>query len=234
VVVSIKGMNTAYNQIYHFATLEEGLEVLKTYNQDHLDLDVNIIISTYNYRSKSKYRLKNTYSLLRKKNYSRQFRSIKQSNSLKIYFVDDINSPFFIDSILPNSLAICTGFSQIFSPQLLSRFSLAINIHQSLLPFYKGPIPTYWCMKNEEKWTGFTVHKMAHKIDGGQILFQKKIPINHSNHLELQKDISFEVANCFQDLLLKILSNETNWYTQLNAMNIYLHHPDYLGFPEKA
>ena len=56
-----------------------------------------------------------------------------------------------------------------------------INRHTSLLPSYKGIYPIFWCMLNDEKFVGVTVHTMTSKIDEGTILTQQKIPKKKQN-----------------------------------------------------
>jgi methionyl-tRNA formyltransferase len=52
-----------------------------------------------------------------------------------------------------------------------------INAHSSLLPEYKGLMPTFWVLKNNEKVTGVTVYRLTEGIDDGPIINQAKIPI---------------------------------------------------------
>ena len=52
-----------------------------------------------------------------------------------------------------------------------------INIHPSLLPEYRGPVPTAWAILNGEVETGITIHLMDENIDTGNLLVQKKISI---------------------------------------------------------
>lgn len=52
-----------------------------------------------------------------------------------------------------------------------------INIHPGLLPFYRGPVPTAWAIKNGETCFGITIHNMDQGIDTGDILIQKKYSI---------------------------------------------------------
>lgn len=62
-----------------------------------------------------------------------------------------------------------------------SIFSLArrgaFNIHPSLLPYYRGPVPTMWAIENGEKEFGITIHKIDKGIDTGSIAYQEKYPI---------------------------------------------------------
>ncbi|SAK94812.1 putative formyltransferase [Caballeronia fortuita] len=53
----------------------------------------------------------------------------------------------------------------------------AYNMHGSLLPKYRGRVPTNWAVINGETETGATLHEMAEKPDAGAILAQTPVPI---------------------------------------------------------
>lgn len=53
-----------------------------------------------------------------------------------------------------------------------------INLHPSLLPLYRGAAPVEWAIINGEKETGVTVQMINEKLDAGDIVLQKKIPLN--------------------------------------------------------
>ena len=78
-------------------------------------------------------------------------------------------------------------YRQILPKPLLSlaKFS-AINIHPSLLPNYRGPVPTAWIIENGEKYFGITIHLMDDGIDTGDILIQEK-------YLILKNETGFEL-----------------------------------------
>ncbi len=82
--------------------------------------------------------------------------------------VRDINPDYIFSvyyrQILPKSLLSSAKFS-------------SINIHPSLLPKYRGPVPTAWAIENGEKHFGITIHLMDEGIDTGDILVQEKYPI---------------------------------------------------------
>lgn len=50
------------------------------------------------------------------------------------------------------------------------------NIHPSLLPDYRGRHPTFWATVRGEKALGITLHKVAAKIDAGEIIAQRSAP----------------------------------------------------------
>ncbi|GAB7537224.1 formyltransferase [Burkholderia sp. 22PA0099] len=53
----------------------------------------------------------------------------------------------------------------------------AYNMHGSLLPKYRGRVPTNWAVLNGETDTGATLHEMAAKPDAGAIIGQTAVPI---------------------------------------------------------
>ncbi len=52
---------------------------------------------------------------------------------------------------------------------------LAINLHPSLLPAYRGPDPVFWQLQRDEKQTGISLHVVSEALDSGPILLQKSI-----------------------------------------------------------
>ncbi len=55
----------------------------------------------------------------------------------------------------------------------------SINIHQGLAPFYRGGPTVFWELFNDEKKVGITVHFVAAKVDTGDIILQKIIPLRY-------------------------------------------------------
>jgi methionyl-tRNA formyltransferase len=53
----------------------------------------------------------------------------------------------------------------------------AYNVHGSLLPKYRGRVPTNWAVLNGETETGATLHEMTVKPDAGAIVAQTSVPI---------------------------------------------------------
>lgn len=56
------------------------------------------------------------------------------------------------------------------------------NLHASLLPQYRGAAPINHAIINGEKETGVTTFFLTHRIDTGNIICQKKIPINPTDN----------------------------------------------------
>ena len=55
----------------------------------------------------------------------------------------------------------------------------SINIHQGLAPIYRGGPTVFWELYNGEKEIGITVHYVAPKVDTGDIILQKTLPLRY-------------------------------------------------------
>ena len=54
---------------------------------------------------------------------------------------------------------------------------VAINVHGSLLPKYRGRTPHVWAIINGEREAGITAHQLTREMDAGGILAQRTVPI---------------------------------------------------------
>lgn len=77
------------------------------------------------------------------------------------------------------NIGLILGFSRILPENLLNIFKYGIyNLHASELPKYRGAMPLYWQIRNGEKRTALTVHRVTHIIDSGEIIIQVPIDID--------------------------------------------------------
>jgi methionyl-tRNA formyltransferase len=98
--------------------------------------------------------------------------SISSPNKISSKVLDEIKK------INPD-IIISAYYRKIFPKELLNLSRLGvINIHPSLLPYYRGPVPTAWAILNNEKEFGITIHQVDSGIDTGDILVQKKYEIH--------------------------------------------------------
>lgn len=85
-----------------------------------------------------------------------------------------------IKSYEPDLLISIAG-NQIFKQPLIDLAAKGcLNLHTALLPKYRGLMPSFWVLKNNEKETGVSVFFVDKGIDSGPILVQKNLPI-HEN-----------------------------------------------------
>ena len=105
---------------------------------------------------------------------------------------------------------IClAGFMKILSEKFIKKFKKKIlNIHPSLLPKYKGLNTHKRVLKNNEKYSGSTVHFVTPKLDSGKIILQKKIKVLKSDNVKiLEKKILKIEHKLYPEAIYKILSN---------------------------
>jgi methionyl-tRNA formyltransferase len=52
-----------------------------------------------------------------------------------------------------------------------------LNLHPSLLPAYRGPMPEFWVLRSGESSSGVTIHLMDEHFDTGDVLLQERFTI---------------------------------------------------------
>lgn len=100
--------------------------------------------------------------------------SYNNLNSIKLH------NPDLLISILGN---------QIFKKSLIDLAPKGcINLHSALLPKYRGLMPTFWVLKNNERHTGVSVFFVDEGIDSGPIIVQEKVEIGNKTQQQLIKE----------------------------------------------
>ena len=83
-------------------------------------------------------------------------------------------------------LLISIAGNQIFKLPLINLAPKGcLNLHTALLPKYRGLMPSFWVIKNNEKYTGVSIFFVDEGIDSGEILVQKKVEIGNKTQAEL-------------------------------------------------
>jgi methionyl-tRNA formyltransferase len=74
---------------------------------------------------------------------------------------------------LQPDLIVVACFPYIFPPTLLElpRYG-CLNLHPSLLPAYRGPLPLFWMARQGERRAGVTLHFLDEALDTGDIVAQ--------------------------------------------------------------
>ena len=145
-------------------------------------------------------------------------KKILRANGIKIIeLIGDINSDQNVQIIKneqPDLLISILG-NQIFKKQI---FDLApkgcLNLHTALLPKYRGLMPSFWVLKNNEKKTGVSVFLVDKGIDSGPILVQNEIQIGNMTQAELIRETKLlgmkaiiEAIHLIQDNTVKLIPN---------------------------
>ena len=133
------------------------------------------------------------------KNYAIKFknRSIFEKQSLKLM------KKYNIDMIC------LAGFMKIVSGNFIKKFANPIlNIHPSLLPKYKGLNTHLRAIKNKDKFSGASVHKVTQKLDSGKIILQKKIRILKKDTVKsLEKKVLKIEHEIYPKAIVKFITN---------------------------
>ena len=133
------------------------------------------------------------------KNYAIKFknRSIFEKQSLKLM------KKYNIDMIC------LAGFMKILSGNFIKKFANPIlNIHPSLLPKYKGLNTHLRAIKNKDKFTGASVHKVTQRLDSGKIILQKKIKILKKDTVKsLEKKVLKIEHEIYPKAIVKFITN---------------------------
>jgi hypothetical protein len=140
----------------------------------------------------------------------------------RLLFVRDVNDPAFVGGISPGDHGIIASFDQIFRRPLIGAFTSLVNWHPSVLPMYRGPMPTYWCLLNGEDTTGFSVHEVTPQVDAGPILYQEAVPIARGHDwASLNREIAIRAQLAFRRYLASLVGRDELPRRLVDAGGVY-------------
>lgn len=109
---------------------------------------------------------------------------------------------------LQPDLMITAAYGQFLPTKLLAAAKIAaINVHGSLLPKYRGGAPIQYSIINGDKETGVSIMYMVKKMDAGDIISQRSIPIEDTDD---SGTIFKKLSLLGRDLLLETLPKLIN------------------------
>ncbi|NAR17641.1 phosphoribosylglycinamide formyltransferase [Acinetobacter haemolyticus] len=83
-------------------------------------------------------------------------------------------------------LVILAGFMRILTPNFVSKWQgKMLNIHPSLLPFYKGVNTHQRVLNTGDRLHGCTVHFVTAELDAGQSIAQSAIQVSLNDTVEI-------------------------------------------------
>jgi methionyl-tRNA formyltransferase len=152
---------------------------------------------------------------------------------LPVATFERVNAEPFLSKVAGGSDGIVCGFNQIFRAPLISKFRTLTNCHPSVLPFYRGPMPSHWCIRNGETRSGYTLHAVTERIDAGEILFQEAVAIDPSDDADaLNERIMRRAAIALESYMECLVHGRSFRRVRLDAHSVYRHHVDYASFPD--
>ena len=116
-----------------------------------------------------------------------------------------------IISLQPD-LMITAAYGQFLPTKLLAAAKIAaINVHGSLLPKYRGGAPIQYSIINGDKETGVSIMYMVKKMDAGDIISQRSIPIEDTDDSgTMFKKLSLLGRDLLLETLPKLISVDVN------------------------
>ncbi|MCB1180064.1 MAG: hypothetical protein KDK36_20970, partial [Leptospiraceae bacterium] len=152
-------------------------------------------------------------SIFHKVGWSNNLQTIKtihKENDIPILKYKSVNTKMFKEFVIREGidLIVSVAASEIFEGDILKAVKYGcINIHSAPLPKYKGMLPNFWQMYNNESRAYITVHKMEAKLDSGDILYQDFFDIDPDWALEELFKKSKEKA---AEIIINILESYLN------------------------
>lgn len=74
-------------------------------------------------------------------------------------------------------LIVSAGFGEVLRPEAIACATWAVHFHPSLLPAYRGPMPSYWIIRNGEVISGATCYHLTERVNEGDIIFQEPFDV---------------------------------------------------------
>ena len=81
-------------------------------------------------------------------------------------------------------LIFSVGYMKTIDRKIIDKYEI-INLHPSLLPSYKGLMTQKRMLINEEKYFGFSIHKVSPLLDDGKVISKKFKLIKDKSELGL-------------------------------------------------
>jgi len=147
---------------------------------------------------------------------------------LPVFQPENVNDPIALDIFreLKPDLGVVFAFGSFLKKDLLNLPTVGymINLHPSLLPRWRGPSPIQTAIIEGDKETGVTVMKISMKMDAGDILLQRKVPIDENeNALELSEKLSHIGADLMVEAIHLINSGKAIFIPQDESKATYCH-----------
>lgn len=144
---------------------------------------------------------------------------------------DDVYSNVFLEQVkgLEPDLIAVFGYMKILKDKILTIPKLGvINLHNSLLPKYRGRFPLCWSIINNDGFSGATVHWIDdERVDSGRIISQVRVPIELSDDASvLYKKIADSYPSLLGEALSKIKSGKNDYMVQDEKLASYHSHWD--------
>lgn len=110
-------------------------------------------------------------------------KKLAQSANLSISEITSFREEKEIDEFkrLKPDLLIVVAFGLMLPRTIIQIPKLAINVHASLLPRWRGAAPIQRCIAEGDLETGISIMRIVEELDAGPVLLKKSCPINQED-----------------------------------------------------
>lgn len=127
------------------------------------------------------------------------------NNNLEVFQPNCLKNDFQKVLDVKPDLIITASYGQMLPKELFS-LPLLINVHGSLLPKRRGGAPIQRSIMEGDKETGVTIMHMSLKMDSGDIIAKRKVPILITDTTSiLMKKISYLGADLLMEVLPEVI-----------------------------
>jgi len=141
-------------------------------------------------------------------------KTFAEKHGIKTWEINTPNNKEFLMEISKLDIDVIINQSQhILKKELLSIPKIGvINRHNALLPKNRGRLAPFWVLYKGEKETGVSIHFVTEEIDAGDIIVQKRFPIEKSDSFNSIVKKNYElVPLAMREALLKLEKGEKNF-----------------------
>ncbi|MBI4004974.1 methionyl-tRNA formyltransferase [Candidatus Roizmanbacteria bacterium] len=132
--------------------------------------------------------------------------------------VDFQSSDYLMSKIrtIKPDLMIIASFPKILPGEIIHypKFG-SINVHTGELPKYRGYHPLNWAIIRDEKQVGVTIHYVEEKVDSGDILAQKTIPLKNEDDINTIKEVLTQLG---AELLVQVVKKISKLKKKIKGM----------------
>jgi methionyl-tRNA formyltransferase len=158
---------------------------------------------------------------------------VARRHKIRLYEPPKVNATVFIEQLkneIAPDLLVSIAASQVLKQRVLDVPPLGcINLHSAPLPKYQGMMPNFWTMVHQEPQACVTIHYMVEKLDAGDIILQKPVPILPTDSLH---DLMVRSKVVGAEALLEAINQIENKTAQRKPMDASL--ATYFSFPKRA
>lgn len=219
------GMQGSFSQLSLRALLNRGLEVCAV-----------IIPATHDrgadqpalYR-RERVRLAHSTLPMLHSSYEGTIVQLAWERGIPLWEVYSLSDPATVETVAayqPDVVCVAC-FSQRIPRVILEIPSLGcLNVHPSLLPANRGPVPLFWTFRQGCEQTGVTIHLMDDGIDRGDILAQEVIEVSSGiSYEQLELESARRGGELLADTVWKLYQGDTKPMPQDENVS------SYYGFP---